>query len=411
MPYNRPMRRLLILILLSSLTAAAQLRTGIDVLESHAFDVLHPNPAAPVRVGLVTNQTGRDSSGRRTIDVLSHAPGLKLEAIFTPEHGLTGTLDTTDIPHATDSATGLPVYSVYGATYAARRPDPRIIGTLDVVVFDLQDVGIRFYTYAATLGYFLEAAAAAGKPIVVLDRPNPITGVHVEGPLSDPTLCATDACRFVNYHSLPVRHGMTIGELARLFNRERAIHARLTVVALEGWQRRDWFDRSGTAWISPSPNLPTLTAAALYGAVGLIEKTNVSVGRGTRSPFELLGAPWISAPRLAAYLNHRRLGGVRFSPASFTPDSSRYAGELCQGVRLHLTQRDRLDVAELGLELAAALHHRYPTEFQLALARELISDDPLLRALDSGADPRRLAAQWHESLRQFRRRRLPFLLY
>lgn len=405
------MRRLLIMLLVLSLPAVAQVRTGIDVLESRDFDVLAPNPGAPVRLGLVTNQTGRDRRGRRTIDVLAAAPGLRLAAIFTPEHGLTGDVDTTDIPHTTDPATGLPVYSVYGATDASRRPDPRLIRSLDVIVFDLQEVGIRFYTYASTLGHFLEAAAAAGKPIVVLDRPNPITGTHVEGTPSDPGLCLTEACRFVNYHPLPVRHGMTIGELARLFNGERALHADLTVVPVEGWHRRDWFDQAGQPWISPSPNLPTLQAATLYGGVALLEKTNLSVGRGTSSPFALVGAPWISAPRLAAYLNRRRIAGVRFSPATFTPDASRYSGELCHGVRLQLTQRDRLDVAELGLELAAALHHLYPVDFQLSAARELLSDDHLLAAMERGADPRRLAAGWQPALQEFRRRRALYLLY
>ncbi len=407
------MRRALVhcalLMLVAAAACAQQVRTGIDVLAARHFDLLRVAPNA--RIGLVTNQTGLDHAGRRTIDVLAAAPGLKLVAIFSPEHGLTGAVDTTDVPHSTDPPTGLPVYSVYGGTDARRRPDPAVLRSLDVIVFDLQDVGIRFYTYASTLGYFLEAAAAAAKPIVVLDRPNPITGTRVEGPLSDPSLCPTDACRFVNYHALPVRHGMSLGELARLFNTERAIHARLTVVPVEGWRRDQWFDSTELPWISPSPNLPSLTAATFYGGVGLIEKTNVSVGRGTASPFELVGAPWINARQLAAYLNHRRLHGVRFTPADFTPSSSRYANQLCHGMRLHLTGRNSLRVVELGLELAAALHHLYPAQFQLELTREMFSNDQLLAALRNGTDPRRLVSLWRQDLQRFSQLRARYLLY
>lgn len=250
-----------------SATSAPPLRTGIDVLEARDFDVLRGAATAPVRVGLVTNQTGRDHAGRRTIDVLAAAPGIQLAAIFSPEHGLSGTLDAADIPNTADARTGVPVYSVYGATDALRRPSPDALLNLDVIVFDLQDAGIRFYTYASTLGYFLEAAARAGKLIVVLDRPNPITGDRVQGPLSHPELCRTDNCRFVNYHPLPLRHGMTIGELARLFNAERRLGARLTVVPLEGWSRRQWFDSTGLPWVNPSPTCaawrrPRFTAAS-----------------------------------------------------------------------------------------------------------------------------------------------------
>ena len=233
-------------------------QTGIDVLEAHNFDVLRGG-AAKKKIGLLTNQTGVDSQGRRTIDVLAEAPGVSLDAIFSPEHGVTGTLDTTDVGNSKDAATGIPVYSVYGATDAARRPSPEILKNLDAVVVDIQDAGVRFYTYETTLGYFLEAAAKAGIEIIVLDRPNPITGSFVQGPMPDPGRES-----FVSYAAVPVRHGMTVGELAQMWNAERNIHARLQVVAMEGWMRGDWFDSTGVNWINPSPNLRSLTEATLY---------------------------------------------------------------------------------------------------------------------------------------------------
>ena len=244
-----------------------EVRTGIDVLEAHGFDLIQ-GTAGKKKIGLLTNQTGVDSQGRRTIDVLAQAPGVSLDAIFSPEHGVTGSLDTTDIGNSKDAATGVPVYSVYGGTDAARRPSLDVLKTLDAVVVDIQDAGVRFYTYETTLGYFLEGAAKAGIEIIVLDRPNPITGSFVQGPIADPGHES-----FTNYDSLPVRHGMTIGELAKMFNGERGINARLQVVPLEGWMRGDWYDSTGLAWVNPSPNLRSLTEATLYPGVALVEGT------------------------------------------------------------------------------------------------------------------------------------------
>jgi CubicO group peptidase (beta-lactamase class C family) len=263
-------------------------QTGIDVLEAHGFDLI-PGGSAKKKIGLLTNQTGVDSQGRRTIDVLSQAPGISLDAIFSPEHGVTGTLDITNVGNSRDAVTNVPVYSVYGGTDAARRPSIEILKTLDAVVIDIQDAGTRFYTYETTLGYFLEAAAKAGIEIIVLDRPDPITGSFVQGPMSD-----LGHENFNNYGLMPLRHGMTMGELAKFFNSERNINARLQVVPLEGWMRGDWYDSTALVWISPSPNLRSLTEATLYPGVGMVEGTNVSVGRGTDTPFELLGAPWMT---------------------------------------------------------------------------------------------------------------------
>ena len=285
-----------------------EVKTGIDVLEESSFYLLLG--AAPSRrVGLLTNQTGVDGQGRRTIDVLANTPRVELKAIFSPEHGVAGALDTTDISNSRDATTGIPVYSVYGASDTARRPSLDVLKNLDVLVIDLQDAGARFYTYESTLGYFLEAAAKAEIPVLVLDRPNPITGSLVQGPVSDPGHES-----FTNYFSLPVRHGMTMGELAQMFNAERGIHAHLYVSPMVGWMRGDWYDETGLAWINPSPNLRSLTEAALYPGVALIEGTNISVGRGTDTPFEVVGAPWINSRELAQYLNGRAIPGVRFVP-------------------------------------------------------------------------------------------------
>ncbi|MGA8198750.1 MAG: serine hydrolase [Candidatus Sulfotelmatobacter sp.] len=380
-------------------------KTGIDVLEDHNFDVLQV-AGRKKRIGLLTNQTGVDASGRRTIDVLAQATGVSLDAIFSPEHGVTGTLDTTDLNNSKDDATGVPVYSVYGAKDAARRPRPDVLKQLDAVVVDIQDAGVRFYTYETTLGYFLEGAAKAGIEVIVLDRPDPITGSFVQGPVSD-----AGVENFNNYWTVPVRHGMTMGELAKMFNTERNINAKLIVVAIEGWERGDWFDSTGLAWINPSPNLRSVTEAALYPGVGLIEGTNVSVGRGTDTPFEVLGAPWMKARELAAYLNARAIAGVRFVPITFTPTSSNYAGQKCEGVNLVLTDRNALDAPELGIELAAALRKLYPADYKMERMMELLVNQKTYDALVAGEDPRRIAQDWQEKIENFEAVRKKYLLY
>jgi uncharacterized protein YbbC (DUF1343 family) len=381
-------------------------KNGIDVLEEHHFSELHPNPARPVRIGLVTNQTGLDAQGRRTADVLAQTPGLQLAAIFSPEHGIAGKLDTTEIANARDPATNVPIDSVYGATDAQRRPDPTVLAGLDALVFDIADAGVRFYTYESTLGYFLEAAAKSGKEILVLDRPNPITGAFVQGPLRD-----SGRESFVSYGEIPVRHGMTMGELARLFNAERGIHAQLTVVPMEGWMRGDWFDSTGEMWTNPSPNLRTLTQAILYPGIGMIETTNVSVGRGTDTPFELVGAPWVMPEELARALNARQIAGVRFVPVRFTPTSSQYAGQECGGVSILLTDRDALDAPEMGLEIAAALHTFYPEKFDVARLDALMVNKASLDAFLSRQDPRRIAEAWQDAIAAFAPVRAKYLLY
>jgi uncharacterized protein YbbC (DUF1343 family) len=381
-------------------------KTGIDVLESNAFRELHADGQNPIRIGLVTNQTSVDSHGQRTADVLAHTPGLKLTAIFSPEHGIAGKLDTTDIANGNDPATSVPVYSVYGDSDAKRRPTDAALASVDMIVYDIQDIGVRFYTYESTLGYFLEAAAKSGKEIVVLDRPNPVNGTYVQGPVAD-----TGRESFVSYWQTPVRHGMTIAELARMFNTERSIGAKLTVVPMQGWIRGDWFDSTGLVWINPSPNMRNVTEAVLYPGLGMIEGGNISVGRGTDTPFEIVGAPWIDAVTLAHYLNARDLSGVRFVPTNFTPASSEYADKQCGGVNIVLTDRNALDSPELGLEISSALQHLYPDQYKVGSIDGLVRNKATLDAIVAGQDPRRVADDWSESLDHFATIRAKYLLY
>jgi uncharacterized protein YbbC (DUF1343 family)/CubicO group peptidase (beta-lactamase class C family) len=385
---------------------AGDVKVGIDVLEADGFRELDPNPAHPVRIGLVTNQTALDAKGERTADVLAHAPGIKLAAIFSPEHGIAGVLDTTAISNSRDAATGAPVYSVYGDTDANRRPAAEELAGVDTLVYDIQDVGVRFYTYESTLGYFLEAAAKAGKRIVVLDRPNPLGGAYIQGPVLD-----AGRESFTGYWRTPVRHGMTVGELASLFNSERAIGAKLSVVRMQGWQRGDWFDSTGRVWVNPSPNMRSLTEAELYPGIGMIEGANISAGRGTDTPFELVGAPWIHAAALAHYLNARAIDGVRFVPVRFTPTASKYADQSCGGVNIMVSNREALDAPELGLEIAAALEHLYPSDFKAAAIDGLMRNKAALAALTAGEDPRRIAEDWQDEDNRFAAERAKYLLY
>jgi uncharacterized protein YbbC (DUF1343 family)/CubicO group peptidase (beta-lactamase class C family) len=375
-----------------------KVETGIDVLEAENFSSL-----AGRRVGLITNQTGRDTEGRRTIDVLYRAPGMKLAAIFSPEHGLFGTADER-VPSSKEPATGLPVHSLYAET---ERMTEKMLEGVDALVYDIQDAGVRFYTYESTLGYSIEAAAHKGIPIYVLDRPDPIGGVLVEGPMLD-----KDLLSFVGYFPLPVRHGMTIGELAEMFNRENNLGAKLRVIKMRGWRRTAWYDQTGLRWINPSPNLRNLTEAALYPGVGMVEGANLSVGRGTDTPFEVLGAPWIDSRKLADYLNARRVQGVRFVSYDFTPRENRFAGELCHGVEIDLVDRDALDAPELGVELAAALYKLFPQGFQIDKTLPLVGSRTVLDAIKHGHDPRRIAYDWEQNdLGRFRKLRAKYLLY
>jgi SSS family transporter len=380
---------------------------GIDVLEQEHFAPLAALAAkhgGTLRVGLLTNQTGLDAQGRRTIDVLAGAPGLQVKLLFSPEHGINGALDKEGIQDTKDVSTGLPVVSLYGAQ---RRPSLETLRGLDAVLIDLQDAGVRFYTYETVVRYFLEAAGRTGIDIVVLDRPDPLGGAFVQGPVSD-----TGSESYVNVAPIPVRHGMTLGELARYLNGEYKLGAPLTVVEMKGWQRGDWFDATGLTWTNPSPNLRSLREAILYPALGLIETTNISVGRGTDTPFEYVGAPWIDGPALARTLNARFLPGVRFLPVDFTPRPPYpYADQLCHGIELIVTGRNVIDSPELGLEIATAIHKLAGEKFQMNKMETLLANRSVLEALLASRDPQRIAEDWQQQLHDFEAKRKPYLLY
>jgi uncharacterized protein YbbC (DUF1343 family)/CubicO group peptidase (beta-lactamase class C family) len=375
----------------------AQVLTGIDVLERDGFKQL-----AGMRLGLVTNHTGRDRAGRQTIDVLHDATGLKLTALFSPEHGIRGLADEK-VSDSKDEKTGLPIYSLYGET---RRPKPEQLKDLDAIVYDIQDVGARFYTYISTLGYVMEEAARAHIPVIVLDRPNPIGGVDVEGPVAD-----ENKLSFTAYHRIPVRHGMTVGELARLYNSERKINCDLRVIQMEGWRRGMWYDATNLTWVNPSPNMRSLTEAALYPGIGLLETTNLSVGRGTDTPFEIIGAPYLDGQRLAAYLNARKIAGARFVPVRFTPKSSVFKDTECNGVNIIITDRTRFHSVQAGLEIAVALRHLYPAEWKVDDYSRLLVNAETLEAVKRADEPEAIMRLWGEGLSEFRRARARALLY
>jgi uncharacterized protein YbbC (DUF1343 family) len=377
--------------------ADAQVLTGIDVLERDGFKQLKG-----MRVGLVTNQTGRDRVGRTTIDVLFKAPDVKLVALFSPEHGIRG-LSDDKVSDSKDDVTGLPIYSLYGET---RRPKPEQLKDLDALVYDIQDVGVRFYTYTATLGNIMEEAAKVKLPIFVLDRPNPINGIDVEGPIAD-----ADKFSFTAYYAIPVRYGMTIGELAKFFNDEKRMGADVRVIQMENWRRAMWLDSTGLTWINPSPNMRSLTEATLYPGVGLLETTNVSVGRGTDTPFELVGAPWIDGPKLAAYLNARRIPGVRFIPIRFKPITSVFKNEECGGVNLVITDRARFQSVATGVEIAVALHSLYPADWKVDSYLRLLVNAEAVARLKRGESAEELTRSWTTGLDSFRKQRARVLLY
>ncbi len=375
----------------------ASVLNGIDVLRRDEFRLLEGR-----RVGVITNHTGRARDGTSTIDLLARAPKVTLVALFSPEHGLRGQADGP-VGDAVDEKTGLPIYSLYGPR---RRPTAEMLRGLDTLVFDIQDIGARFYTYITTMGYAMEEAAAQGIRFIVLDRPNPITGRDVEGPVADP-----DALSFTAYHPIPIRHGMTIGELALLFNAERKIGADLHVVKMEGWKREYWFDQTNQEWVNPSPNMRSLTAATLYPGIALLETTNVSVGRGTDRPFELFGAPWMDGRRVAEELNRRDIPGVRFVPIRFTPRASPFAGEECGGVAIVVTERAAVRPVRLGIEIAVVLHRLYPETWQVDAFGRLLAHRRTLELLKSGADAETIERAWQAELERFRQIRQRYLLY
>jgi uncharacterized protein YbbC (DUF1343 family) len=372
-------------------------QTGIDVLEAEHFA-----PLKGKRVGLITNQTGIDSQGRRTIDVLAKAEGVKLVALYSPEHGIEGVADSK-LKSTTDPATGLPVYSLYSDTM---RPTPEMLRGVDALAFDVQDAGVRFYTYITTMAYCMEAAATQRIPFFVLDRPNPLGGVAMEGPMLD-----RGRLSYTGYFPMPVRYAMTLGELAQMFNAENKIGADLHVIAMNDWPRSATYDLTGLLWTPTSPNLRTLNASVLYPGIEILQAAGVSVGRGTNTPLEILGAPWVHATELADALNQRFIPGVRFVPTRFTPSDGLYKGQQCEGVSVVITDRQSLNAMLMGLELASTLWKLYPDQFVIDRTIELLGSGVTVQLLKQGESPARITLDWSADIDAFRAIRGKYLIY
>lgn len=383
----------------------APVRSGLDLLVRDGFAPLRGR-----RVGLVTNPTGIDARGRSAIDLLASAPGVRLAALLAPEHGLRANLDQPIVDGGRDERTGIPIHSLYGKT---RKPTPEMLRDLDALVFDLQDVGARFYTYITTLALVLEAARENDKDVIVLDRPNPIGGEVAEGPVLEEALRG----RFIGYFPLPTRHGMTVGELARLYNDEFRIGARLTVVPMQGWRRSMFFDETGLPWVNPSPNMRSLEAALSYPGLGALEGTNLSVGRGTAKPFVWYGAPWLDEKGLCEELGRRGLEGVRFAPLRFRPEPQPglprypYTGEECRGFEVQITDRRTYRPVTAALHVLDALHRRHPEVFAFGRAAEMIGRRDIEEAIRAGRPPAQIARSWQEDLERFLEIRRRFVLY
>lgn len=379
-------------------TANNNVLAGIDVLQRDHFQVL-----AGQTVALITNQTGVTRTGESTAKLLYESDAVDLVALFSPEHGFTGELDQAHVGDARDTTTGLKIHSLYGKT---RVPTAEMLAGVDTLVFDIQDIGTRFYTYISTMGGAMKAAGQHGVRFVVLDRPNPIGGVDVQGPVLD-----DGSQSFVGYHTIAVRHGMTVGELAKMFQTEMKIDVDLQIVRLEGWRRDQWFDATGRLWVNPSPNMRNLNQALLYPGVGLLETTNLSVGRGTDTPFEIIGAPWIDCVAIAERLNSVGLPGIRFVPLKFTPQSSKYEGESCGGVHLLITKRSQLDPLQLGLTLASVLRAMHPEEWDTSNLNRLLADKQTAAGIVSGKSVREIINSYQSELAAFKDRRKAFLIY
>ncbi len=369
---------------------------GIDVLKKDNFAALHG-----LAVGLITNHTGRDKNSQSTIDLLHQAPRVKLTALFSPEHGLRGTFDHS-VPDDIDPKTKLPVFSLYGKN---RQPTPKQLQNLDALVFDIQDVGCRFYTYISTMGLAMEAAANAGLKFIVLDRVNPISGNRIEGPV------AVGKTSFIAHHPIPIRHGMTVGELAKLFAAEKQLRLNLQIIPLENWQRDVWLDQTSLPWTNPSPNMRSLSAAALYPGIGLLEMTALSVGRGTPTPFEVIGAPYIDNAKLAAELNQSNLPGIQIQPVQYTPNNSVFAQETCQGIRFTITNRKQFQPIDLGIGIAKILHRDYPQHFDLNQVNRLLRSPQTIQAIRKNQSLATIKDLWAAEIHSFRQRRAPHLLY
>jgi len=373
-------------------------KAGLDVLAEQRYRLLKGR-----RVGLICNYSAVNSRCEHIISLFRRQGVFDLAALFSPEHGLKSDVEAR-VPSGLHSETGLRVYSLYGETL---RPTEESLKGIDTLVFDIQDIGARFYTYISTMAICMEEAAKHGIRFVVLDRPNPITGKTVEGPVLEKDYEG----RFISYFPLPVAHGMTVGELARMFNKEFGIRCNLRVVRMRGWRRRMWFDETGLPWVNPSPNIRNLVAATLYPGFGIIERTNVSVGRGTFAPFELYGAPWMDGKKLAEQMNRIGLPGLQFTPAEFTPEKSAFAGEKCSGVRIVLTDRGKLECLRAGLTFLDTIYRLHGDAFEIERIGPMIGDPKVPDKIKTGVPVGKIISDWQPRLRRFMTRRERYLLY
>jgi uncharacterized protein YbbC (DUF1343 family) len=409
------MRKFIVLNLIAIALAFSQqsrVKIGAEILIEKHLDLIKGK-----KIGIVTNHTGILPDGRHIVDVLNEIEGVKIVALFGPEHGIRGEVpDGKSISHGVDTKTGIPVFSLYGEV---KKPTEEMLKDIDVLIFDIQDVGARFYTYISTMSYCMEACAEMGKKFIVLDRPNPIRGVYVDGPILEPRFKS-----FVGLHPIPVAHGMTVGELAKMFNDEgwleNGVKADLTVVKMENYSRRMWFDQTGLPWVKPSPNMMTLKTAIVYTATCFIEGTNVSEGRGTQHPFEWIGAPWIDGEKLAKELNYYKLPGVKFEPISFTPTDiekvtvdPKYEGEKCGGVYLNVYDREKFEPVKVGVYILYALKKLYPDKFKWRTAGQdrLWGTDKVRLMIDEGKKPDEIIKTWKDDVKKFLSIRQKYLLY
>ena len=376
-----------------------KVKVGLEVLRDSDFQILKGK-----KVGLITNATGVTSDGKSSIDLLFSAKDVKLVALFGPEHGLRADVDQY-VSSSKDEKTGLPVYSLYGKD--GTRPSEESLKGIDVLVYDIQDVGVRFYTYITTMAVCMEEAKKAGIEFIVLDRPNMNNGIDVDGCVLDEELRGG----FASYYPIPVRHGLTVGELAKLFNDHFKIGCKLEVVKMEGWKREMYYDDTGLPWINPSPNIRNVTQVILYPGVALTEAANVSVGRGTYAPFEVIGAPYIDGKKLADELNGRKLPGLRFEPISFVPDSTKFKGEKCGGVRIHLEHRDLLNVIPAGMNIVEALYKLYPNEYKIEANDGLIGSKSVPEKIKKGVPLAEIMKEWQPKIDEFKKIREKYLLY
>jgi uncharacterized protein YbbC (DUF1343 family) len=398
----------ILLFLLMPFKAQGALKSGAEVGTGkvlNGIDILQGNQYAPLagkNIGLITNQTGRAVDGSTTIDLLRNSKACKVVALFSPEHGIRG-IEEGNVASSIDAMTGLPIFSLHGEI---KRPTLEMLRGIDALVFDIQDVGARFYTYSTTMAYCMEEAARAKIPFYVLDRPNPIGGAIVEGPMLD-----ADKTSFTGYMPMPVRHGMTVGELARYFNAENNIGVDLHVISMEGWRRNYLFSDTGQLWVDPSPNIRNLLEELLYPGVCLLEGSNVSVGRGTDRPFELIGAPWIEPRRLAAELNAAHVPGIKYVPQFFTPSTDTNRGLKCGGVNLVVSDPEKLNSVLLGMTLISVLHKLYPREFEIDKTLRLLGNERALQALKAGQAPAEILRAGDLQMLEFLNMRQRALIY